>query len=321
MAVTEEPTTTSNDETNVPVDSMIVQEGSADIDAADANDVENEPKDKAGMIKKALIALILLGFIIFVIVDSQTNNFVRDGIVSFLDWVEENVVWGVLVFIVVYFLATICFVPGSILTLGAGFVFSAALDSLWKGILLGTAAVFVGASAGAIASFLLGRYLFRDCCVGAITEKYKIFQAIDNALTNNGLKIMTLLRLSPIIPFNILNYAAGVTGVQFWHYAVACVGMLPGTVLYVFFGASAGSLLAIAGSEEASEDEDDSPPLWLTLTFTIVGIIFGIVAVGVTSYYAKKELDKVLENEEEDGNNDEGEGDEEEQPPADEKSM
>jgi len=307
----------------IPADSMIVQEGSADIDidAAGANEEENQPKDKAGMIKKALIGLVLVAFIIFVIVDSQTNNFVRDGIVSFLDWVEENVVGGVLVFIVVYFLATVCFVPGSILTLGAGFVFSAALDSLGWGILLGTAAVFVGASAGAIASFLLGRYLFRDCCVGAITEKYKIFQAIDNALTNNGLKIMILLRLSPIIPFNILNYAAGVTGVQFWHYAVACIGMLPGTVLYVFFGASAGSLVAIAGSdEEASEDEDEGPALWITLTATIVGIVFGIVAVGVTSYYAKKELDKVLEmeNEGEDGNN--GEGDDEEQP-ADEKSM
>merc|ERR1712157_296180 len=119
------------------------------------------------MIKKAMIGIVLLGLIVFVIVDSQTNNIVRDGILSFLEWIEENVAWGVLSFVLVYFLATIFFVPGSILTLGAGFVFSAALDNnLWRGVLLGTAAVWVGASAGAIAAFLLGRYLLRDCCVG-----------------------------------------------------------------------------------------------------------------------------------------------------------
>lgn len=317
MTVTEEPTTaatpTANDETKTSVDSMVVQEGSADAETE-----ENQP-DKAGKIKKILIFAALLALIIFVVVDTQTNNYVLNAILSFLNWIEENVVWGVLVFIFVYFLATIFFIPGSILTLGAGFVFSAALDNnLWLGVALGTAAVFVGASTGAIAAFLLGRYLFRDCCVGAITERFKIFKAIDNALTNNGLKIMILLRLSPIIPFNFLNYGAGVTGVQFWHYALACFGMLPGTVLYVFLGASAGSLLEIAGleddDEEGSEDieDEEGSSRTLTIVFAVVGIIFGVVAVGFTSYYAKQELNKVLENEEGEGN-DEGEGDEEQQ--------
>jgi len=295
MTVKVEPTATY-DETKDSVDSTLndVEEGNA------ADDNEIEPTDKTGMVKKAVIGVLLLALIVFVIVDSQTNNFVRDGILSFLEWIEENVVWGVLSFILVYFLATIFFVPGSILTLGAGFVFSAALDNnLGWGVLLGTAAVWVGASTGSIAAFLLGRYLFRDCCVGTITKKYQIFQAIDSALTNNGLKIMILLRLSPIIPFNILNYAAGVTGVQFWHYAVASVAMLPGTILYVFLGASAGSLLEIGGSDEDAEDGDDEEggtSKAVTYSVIVVGIIFGILAVGVTSYYAKQELNKVLEN-------------------------
>jgi len=295
MTVKVEPTATY-DETKDSVDSTLndVVEGNA------ADDNEKKPTDKTGMVKKAVIGVLLLALIVFVIVDSQTNNFVRDGILSFLEWIEENVVWGVLSFILVYFLATIFFVPGSILTLGAGFVFSAALDNnLGWGVLLGTAAVWVGASTGSIAAFLLGRYLFRDCCVGTITKKYQIFQAIDSALTNNGLKIMILLRLSPIIPFNILNYAAGVTGVQFWHYAVASVAMLPGTILYVFLGASAGSLLEIGGSDEDTEDGDDEEggtSKAVTYSVIVVGIIFGILAVGVTSYYAKQELNKVLEN-------------------------
>jgi len=276
---------TAND---TPTDDAVVDE-----DAAKAK--------RSACIKKVIIGLILLGFIIYVIVDSQTNNYVLSGINSFLGWIENNITAGVFAFIGVYFLATIFWVPGSILTLGAGFVFSAALDSLGWGVLLGTGAVWVGASAGAIASFLLGRYLFRDGFVGRLKNRFTIFQAVDNALVDKGLFIMVLLRLSPIIPFNALNYVAGVTGVQFWQYCVACVAMLPGTILYVFLGASAGSLAEIGGM--SGEEEEANPNAGrdrtITIVVIVVGVIFGILAVGVTSYYAKKELNKVLEKDQE----------------------
>ena len=111
-----------------------VEEGSKGD--ADENQVEeDEPKDRAGCYKKLILGLLLLGFIIFVIVDTQTNNYVRDVIFAFLEWIEQNVVAGVFAFMAVYFVATIFWVPGLILTLGAGFVFSAALESLGRGIL------------------------------------------------------------------------------------------------------------------------------------------------------------------------------------------
>jgi len=191
--------------------------------------------------KKLILGLLLLGFIIFVIVDSLTNKYARTTILQFLEWIEENPTLGVVAFVAVYFICTICFIPGSILTLGAGFVFSASTQSLWTGVLLGTIAVFIGASLGAIASFLLGRYLFRDGFVARLTQKYTVFEAIDNALEEKGFRIMVLLRLSPIIPFNVLNYVSGITAIKFIHYCVACFAMLPGTILYVFLGASAGS--------------------------------------------------------------------------------
>jgi len=100
----------------------------------------------------------------------------------------------------VYFAATILFVPGSILTLGAGFAFSAPLG-LGPGIALGTASVFVGAALGAIVAFLVARYLLREP-VRRLTKRYAVFEAIDAALQDNGLKIFVLLRLSPVIPFN-----------------------------------------------------------------------------------------------------------------------
>jgi uncharacterized membrane protein YdjX (TVP38/TMEM64 family) len=217
---------------------------------------------------------------------------------------------GVIAFIGVYFVCTIFFVPGAILTLGAGFVFTTALDSLGYGVLLASVAVFVGASLGAIASFLLSRYLFRDGFVTRLTQQYPIFEAIDLALEDKGLRIMVLLRLSPIIPFNVLNYVSGITGIQFHHYCIALLGMIPGTVLYVFLGASAGSLSEIGDDNDGNEEEESKT---ITIVVIVVGVIFGILAVGVTSYYAKQELNKVIdkqkeeedEEEEEEGNADE----------------
>jgi len=270
-------------------------------------------------IKKMILGLLLLGFIIFVIVDSLTNQYTRSTILRFLEWIEDNPTLGVIAFIGVYFICTIFFIPGSILTLGAGFVFSASTSSLWTGVLLGTIAVFIGASLGAIASFLLGRYLFRDGFVARLTQKYSVFEAIDTALAEKGFRIMVLLRLSPIIPFNVLNYVSGITAIQFLHYCIACVAMLPGTILFVFLGASAGSLSEIGGNEddnnvdlvddeyiEQLEKEDKT----VTIVVIVVGVIFGVLAIAVTSYYAKQELNKVIAKKEQEQQVEEVEGEE-----------
>lgn len=265
---------------------------------------EESPRDRLALYKKALAGLILLGFIVFVIVDSQQNNYIKNGIVAFLEWIENNIVAGVFCFIAVYFLATILWVPGSILTLGAGFVFSSALNSLGWGILLGTGAVWVGASLGAIAAFLIGRYLFRDVVGEYLSKNYKVFEALDKAFEDQGLKISVLCRLSPIIPFNAFNYGMGVTAVKFRDYVLACIAMLPGTILYVFFGAAAGSLTEIGGGDNDNDDngdDKDSPSnnRAVTITIVVVGVVFGILAIGVIVWYAKKELDKILEKPEE----------------------
>lgn len=234
--------------------------------------------------KKGFFALLLVGFIAYVIADSLTAGNVSDAVNSFLQWIEDNPVPGIFVFMVVYFVATILFIPGSILTLGAGFVFANAFG-LGLGVLLGTLSVFFGASAGAIASFLIGRYLLRDW-VSKLSQKYAIFQALEVAFEEKGLRIMCLLRLSPIIPFNAINYVAGVTSLSFWQYVIAMIAILPGTILYVFLGASAGSL-----ADSASSGDNAT----VTIIVVVVGIILGIGAVGMTSYYAKKELNRIAE--------------------------
>ena len=232
--------------------------------------------------KKLCVAIVLVAIIAFVVADSLTNKWIADGIQTFLEWIEENPGPGVLSFIVVYFVATILFVPGSILTLGAGFVFANAFG-LGPGVLLGTGSVFIGASAGAIVSFLLGRFLLRDWVTG-LTKKYAIFEALDNAFEEKGFRIMALLRLSPIIPFNAINYIAGVTAISFWAYFWALIAILPGTTLYIFLGASAGSL-----TDSASSGDN----MTVTIIVIVVGIVFGFAAVTLTSYYARQELNKV----------------------------
>jgi uncharacterized membrane protein YdjX (TVP38/TMEM64 family) len=175
------------------------------------------------------------------------------------------------------------FHPGKFADSRRGIVFSAAFG-LGSGVALGAAAVFVGASLGALASFLLARYVLREQ-VSKLSAKYAIFQALDQALKENGLKIFVLLRLSPIIPFNIINYIGGVSSVSFRDYTIALLAILPGTVLYVFLGASAGTLTdsAMSGSDPT-----------LTIVIVVVGAMFGILAVYLTTKYARRELNRVL---------------------------
>jgi uncharacterized membrane protein YdjX (TVP38/TMEM64 family) len=149
--------------------------------------------------------------------------------------------------------------------------------------------VFIGASLGAIASFLLGRYLLRDF-VHRLTKRYTIFEALDVALQQNGLKIFLLLRMSPIIPFNVINYIGGVSAVSFRDYVLALFGMLPGTVLYVFLGASAGSLA------DSSSSGDN---FTLTIIVVVVGAVFGIIAIWLSARYARKELNRIVQERQE----------------------
>jgi uncharacterized membrane protein YdjX (TVP38/TMEM64 family) len=198
----------------------------------------------------------------------------------------------------VYFIATVCFVPGSLLTLGSGFVFGSAVG-VGYGVLLASVAVLVGATLGSVAAFLLGRYLLRDCVRHRLVKKYPVVEAVDEALQSNGFKIFFLLRLSPIVPFNAINYIAGVTGISLRNYTLALIGIIPGTVLYCFIGATAGGLM--------EAEQGVSQPV--TIASIVVGVVLAFVAVFVASYYAKKEFNRIIaekEREEEVADEEEG---------------
>src|SRR6266567_4500988 len=152
---------------------------------------------------------------------------VQDLLKSALDWIGKLGPWGPAIFIGLYVVATVLFIPGSVLTLGAGAVF---------GVVLGSVCVSISATLGATAAFLVGRYLARDTIARKI-EKNERFAAIDRAVAAEGWKIVFLTRLSPVFPFTLLNYAFGLTRVKLSHYVLASwIGMMPGTVMYVYLG-------------------------------------------------------------------------------------
>ena len=150
---------------------------------------------------------------------------------SILVGIERLGAWGPIAFVFLYILATVLFLPGSIVTLGAGVLF---------GVVAGSVYVSIASTVGATAAFLIGRYLARDWVVRKIKGN-QTFQAIDDAVAEGGWRIVGLTRLSPIFPFNMLNYAFGLTQVSLRDYFFASwIGMMPGTVMYVYLG----SLLA-----------------------------------------------------------------------------
>jgi len=155
---------------------------------------------------------------------------VQDLLKQALAWVGSLGPWGGVFFVAIYVIATVLFIPGSVLTLGAGAVFGVALGSVY---------VSVASTLGATCAFLIGRYAARDAIGRRIAGNAR-FAAIDQAVANEGWKIVGLTRLSPIFPFTLLNYAFGLTRVSLRDFVLASwIGMMPGTVMYVYLGSLA----------------------------------------------------------------------------------
>ncbi len=206
-----------------------------------------------GKILRAVALLVALGLLVW------AGRALGGYVPRFAEWVEGLGFWGPVVFVLGYAAATVAFAPGSLLTLAAGAIF---------GLVRGTVYVFFGSSIGAIAAFLIARYLARGAIERRLANRPR-FASIDRAVAAQGRKIVFLLRLSPVFPFNLLNYALGLTRVRLADYAVACLGMIPGTFLYVYYGKALGSLAAVAGGAAIERDTGYWVVLGLGLAATL----------------------------------------------------
>lgn len=194
-------------------------------------------------------------------------------------WVDSLGTWGVIIFMLVYIIATILFISGALLTLGAGASF---------GVIKGSIVVSIASTLAATAAFLIGRYLARGWVAKQIESKPS-FQAIDAAVAKEGWKIVGLTRLSPIFPFVFSNYAFGITRVSLKDYVLASwIGMMPGTILYVYIGSLAKDVatLGISGERPGS----------IQWTIRIIGFIATVAVTVYITKIAKKVLNEQTEN-------------------------
>lgn len=192
---------------------------------------------------------------------------IQQLLVSFVEWIDGLGAIAPIVFVIAYIGITVAFLPASIVTLGAGFVF---------GVVKGSILVFIGAMLGATAAFLIGRFVARDWIAKKV-EGNRFFNSLDNAIADEGLKLIFLIRLSPAFPFNLLNYALGLTKVTLKDYVLGTTGIIPGTIMYVYLGSLIGDL-ATLGTGEA--------PANPIIDWTIRILIF-VTIVAISLYIAK----------------------------------
>jgi uncharacterized membrane protein YdjX (TVP38/TMEM64 family) len=224
---------------------------------------------RSGMAIKVLMAAVVVGGILLAAKFFNLQEVLRQA----LAWISGLGAAGLLIFIALYIMACVLLLPGSILTLGAGVVL---------GVVQGSIAVSIGATQGATSAFLVGRYLARNWVAKRIAGNRK-FNAVDEAVGKEGWKIVLLTRLSPVFPFNLLNYAYGLTKVSLRHYFFASwIGMMPGTVMYVYLGSLAGDLASLgAGGHTRTTAE------WVLYG---VGLLATVLVTVFVTRVAKKAL-------------------------------
>ncbi|MHC4584181.1 MAG: TVP38/TMEM64 family protein [Planctomycetota bacterium] len=213
--------------------------------------------------KKYTKVVILVIVILFLIAGTIFLP-VKDWLIKSLEWTQGLGIWGPVFVVAFYIVACVLLLPGSILTLGAGFIFK---------VVRGSITVSIGSTLGACAAFLVGRTVARKWIVGKVSKNEK-FAAIDEAVAQQGFKIVLLTRLSPVFPFNMLNYAFGLTKISFWKYALGSwIGMMPGTIMYVYFGAGLRSLADVAAGN-VEKSTAGAIFFWVGLVATIVVTVF-----------------------------------------------
>jgi uncharacterized membrane protein YdjX (TVP38/TMEM64 family) len=181
--------------------------------------------------------------------------------------------WGPILFVLLYVAASLTMAPAFILTFAAG--------AVW-GLWLGSLYVYIGAVLGASAVHLLAGPLLRTRVIRWL-DRDKRVAAVRRAVAGQGVWVMFLLRLSPLIPFVQLNYALVLSGVQYRQYILATVGMWPTIIMYVYYGKVAGDVAALA----TGVAPERGPEYYAIL---IIGLIGTVAATTIVARAAKKAM-------------------------------
>lgn len=226
----------------------------------------------------AILTLVPVILDMFVLRTGGVSGFID----AFLDWMAHHPLMGVWAYIFALVLTSLVFVPPSVMVFAAGFVF----QSLWgpvSGMTIALTACFLGCVLGGLVGFWRAKYMTRDL-VEVLLRRYPVMRAVDAAVVRNSFRVMALMRLNCLIPFGVLNYVFGITGVEWAAFLLAMVGILPWHALLVFLGASAEDIYE--GGAAAT-----LPGAILIGT----GMAFGGIGLAITWRFAKIELQREVD--------------------------
>jgi pyruvate/2-oxoglutarate dehydrogenase complex dihydrolipoamide dehydrogenase (E3) component/uncharacterized membrane protein YdjX (TVP38/TMEM64 family) len=236
------------------------------------------------MKKTPVVRLVLLG--VLIVAGSLSAWLFRDKLEQAPQWIPDLGFWGLVILGAAYLpAALVSFPPASLLTIAAGALYPVAQATI---------AISLGSTLAATCAFLLGRTLARGW-VEANVAKRPIFKALDTAVAEGGFKIVLLTRLSPLLPFFLLNYAYGLTKVRLRDYVLASwIGMLPGTLLYIYIGSTVGSAAALAGGKAPESGV-------LGKVFWWVGLGATVLVTFLVTRQARQTLQKALKTKDGEG--------------------
>ena len=228
--------------------------------------------ETAGAKPNGYLKWILAAGLIALFVAAYIYLPVSEWLTAFQSWVQGFGMLGWVIFIIVYALTAFLLIPGSILTIGAGVAYG-----LWAFPL-----VIIGAVLGSAISFLAARYVFHDRVQEKISQ-YPRFKAVNEAIRDEGWKVVLLLRLSPALPFSLQNWFLGLMPVGFWPSQIATLfGIMPGTLLYVW--------IASLGGEAAAGGAGDADTSLLRYTVLGVGLLATLIVTIIITKKAQQKL-------------------------------
>ena len=199
-----------------------------------------------------------------------------------MDWLAPAVIgltqlgpWAPVLFVLLYIAAAVTLAPAFLLTVAAGAMFG-----IWRGSVI----VFIGASLGASAVYVLASPLGRSRWMQRVTRDPRV-AAVRTAVAGEGVRVMFLLRLSPLVPYNILNYALALSGVRYADFVVGLLGMIPAVVMYTYYGKVVGDVAALAAGVAPLR----GPEYYALL---IVGLIAIIASTTMVTRAARRAIER-----------------------------
>jgi uncharacterized membrane protein YdjX (TVP38/TMEM64 family) len=225
--------------------------------------------------------LVMLGLIITMVTLVSIYGFAIFG--RILHWFKKRNGWGGWgVYVGFYTAVVTLFIPGVVFIMGAGFVFG-----FWRGLL----AVWIGGAIGQALAFLLARYLLRDGVESFVRKKWKKWTYIDAAIENEGWKLVLVMRLSPVIPYNMLNIAMALTSMHFLPFAfVSAIGIVFECSIFTYLGTMADSITSIVAGESGAP----KAYRWVLLGLSLAGCIIGAVIVSIIVRKAIKRAETMV---------------------------